>query len=308
MNPAKGALAIMMLVLTAPAFTQQLSGGRAVKERPTIETPVRAALAPDGRVMVTDYTLKKVCTLAEDGRTILESFDVPGLPTALGVSGNRIYVGNESARRVEIYTLDGQSLGTLGGAGFLVEDPRDLAIDEVSQRLYVVDGLAGEVKVFDLTAPQGALVATIGGPGETSVDFQNPTGIALDPLTQEVYVGDFGGMDATTKPRVLVFGHDGTYRKTIAGSGGPTGQYFARPQGMLIGSSGHLYIVDSWRGQVIVMDRATGEQVASLGEYGRGEGKLLLPLDAVVRGPGEDLWVTSASSRRVQRFEQGGQF
>jgi DNA-binding beta-propeller fold protein YncE len=308
MSPASRALTVVLLAVTAPAaLPQQLSARPGVAERPTLEQPVRAALAPGGRVLVTDYTLKQVCTLAEDGRTIVDSFDVPGLPTALGVLGDRVFVGNEATRRVEIYALDGQPLGTLGGPDVVVEDPRDLAIDEAAQRLYVVDGLAREVKVFDLATPQGTLVAAIGGPGSTSVEFQHPTGIALDPIAQEVLVGDFGGMNATTKPRVIVFGYDGSFHKTISGSGGPTGQYFARPQGMLIGSSGHLFIVDSWRGEVIVMDRTTGEQVASLGEYGRGTGKLLLPLGLVVRGPDEDLWVTSASSQRVQRFEKGGQ-
>lgn len=271
-----------------------------------LRSPVRAAVTPTGELLVTDYALRRVCVVAADGRLVEQSFRVQGLPTAIGVLGSRIFVGNELDRRVDVYTRTGEWLGVLGGPGTEVGDPRDLAVDEDLQRVFVVDGLAREVKVFDATTLTGSLLATLGQPGSQSHEFQNPTGIALDPLGQRVFVAEYGVMDAGAQPRVVILGYDGASLGTLQGDGGPTGQYFARPQGLLLGASGHLFVVDSWRGEVVVMDLASGTQVGVLGGYGKQPGQLLLPLDLVVGGPDGDLFVTSASNRRVERFPAGG--
>jgi DNA-binding beta-propeller fold protein YncE len=309
------ALAAMTLVLAAPVVSAQLQptlGGRpkvAKTEPPPLRlhTPTRATVDPSGQLLVTDYRLRRVCRVASDGRTILGSFKVQGKPSAIGAADTRVFVGLEDERRVAIHAPGGKELGTLGGAGFEIGDPRDLVIDPQLQRLYVIDGLAKEVKVFDITTTEGVLVSVIGGPGTLSSTFQNPTGITLDPGAQEVLVSDFGPMSAGASPRVIVFAYDGTYIKYISGNGGPTGQWFGRPQGLAIGPSGHLFVVDSWRGEVVVMDRDTGDAVAYLGGYGKKPGQMRLPLDVVLLGPDQDLWVTTATNRCVTRYAAGGQ-
>jgi DNA-binding beta-propeller fold protein YncE len=314
MKPGVLALAALTLVLAAPTAPAQLQPklGRAKVEKTDppplrLHTPTRATVDAAGHLLVTDYRLRRVCRVGSDGCTIIGGFKVSGLPTAIGAVDTRVFVGLEDARRVAIHAPGGLELGTLGGAGFEVGDPRDLVIDPQLQRLYVVDGLAKEVKVFDISTPEGTLVGTIGGPGTASSTFQHPTGITLDPVAQEVLVSDFGPMAAGADPRVIVFGVDGSYRGYISGDGGPTGQWFGRPQGLAIGPSGHLFVVDSWRGEVIVMDRVTGDGVANIGGYGKKPGQMRLPLDVVMHGPDQDLWVTSASNRRVQKYPAGGQ-
>ena len=298
-----------LLLASAPSPGQTAAPGR-LSLTPSVrrlDAPVRIARGPGGELLVTDYELHHVCVVGPDGKKILRSFPVALQPSALGVLGQRVFVGSETARLVQVHNLRGRLEGTLGGPGFVIGDPRDLAVDVQRRRVFVVDGAALEIKVFDLSSALGQLAATISGPGVAWSNLQNPTGIALDETAQEVLVADFGTLNSTVPPRVMVFGYDGSSHGWISGKGGPTGQYFARPQGLWLGSSGHLFVVDSWRGEVVVMDRASQTQVAVLGGYGKKPGQLLLPLDLTVLGPNEDLYVTSTSSHRVERFAAGGQ-
>jgi hypothetical protein len=273
--------------------------------QPLLQSPTRVAATPEGDVLVTDYRRQRVFVLRSESLASVSEFPVAGRPLAVGAYANRIYVGNETTRSIEVYDRAGQLLGTLGSGRAAVAQATDLAIDETLDLLFAVDGEAKEVAVFSLA--NGQRVGTVSGPGTTVSTLQNPTGIALDTRSREVLVSDYGDLGPGQAPRVLVFGYDGSYRASILGDGGPTGQYFGRPQGLALGSNPtHLFVVDCWRGEVVVMDRQTGLLVGTLGSYGKGPGQLLLPMDAAIVGPAMDLYVVSNRTQRLEIFAEGG--
>lgn len=267
------------------------------------DTPTRITADDSGRMFVTDYDRKSVIRIDPTDRRYLSSIKVEGKVTGLAAHGGKVYVGNESLDRIDMFEDSGAYLGQFGGVG--VTDPTELAVDGEHDRLFAVDTGAKCVRVFSLGG-SGTLVATISGPGLANHLLQHPTGLAVDAAAQEIYVADGGDIDNLIEPRVIIFGYDGAYHGMISGNGGTQGYFFSKPQGIALGDSGHVFVVDAFLGRVAVMDRATGEQVATIGEFGQRPGELRLPLDVLIYGENKDLYITSNQTRRVEVIVEGG--
>ena len=69
---------------------------------------------------------------------------------------------------------------------------------------------------------------------------------------------------------------------------------------------GLIYVVDSFRGQVLVFDRDTLQGLEVIGVQGTGSGELLLPLDILIEPKSKDLYVTSNRTKRVEVFSGKG--
>ena len=269
---------------------------------PRMASPTRVAADGSGALVVSDYRNRAVYVVDPASLATLRSFRIDGRPTGVAELGGIVFVGNETAQRVEMYTALGDKIGAIGGVK--VGDPTDMAIDASAALLFVVDGGADEVKVFDLGAPGGPLVGAIGGPGDTAFDLQNPTGVALDTANMQVLVADYGDPAAGIEPRVVTYGYDGTPLEVLSGDAGAAGYEFSKPQGLVLDNAGRLLVVDAFLGHVVIYDRSSGVKLGEIGAYGTGPGELRLPLDAVVVGA--DLYVTSNRSGRVEPFAGGG--
>jgi hypothetical protein len=102
--------------------------------------------------------------------------------------------------------------------------------------------------------------------------------------------------------RVQVFDRNGVFQRTFPlatpadTAGGPTG----RPQGIEVGGSGHLYVADSFQGEVREFD-AQGNYLATIGAFGEWAGQLRSPTDVAVDQMSR-LLVASPNSGRVEIF------
>ena len=93
---------------------------------------------------------------------------------------------------------------------------------------------------------------------------------------------------------------------TISGKAGMMGNRFSKPQGLAVDDAGHIFLVDCWLGYVLVIDRASGGTLKTLGAYGTDPGQLALPLDVVVDLRSKDVAVTNNRPRRIEVFPKGG--
>ena len=104
---------------------------------------------------------------------------------------------------------------------------------------------------------------------------------------------------------VIIYDYQGMHLATVAGN--QSGGYdFSRPQGLAVNSQGLIYLVDSFRGQVLVFDRETQLGVATLGEAGKGPGQLLLPLDILIEPNSNDVYITNNRNRRIEVYSGEG--
>jgi DNA-binding beta-propeller fold protein YncE len=276
-----------------------------------------------------------------------------------------------------------QSLGdTLFGkeTGLFMVSPAGVYAD--ADRLYVADRAAPGLQMFDLTtrkyerwAPpekEGRFVtpvAVAAGPHDTILasdagagflaqfdrsgkflgflgrdSLQRPCGIALNPLTGEIYVAD------AASHQIVILSPDGAEAGRLGSRGsapghfnfptyiafdrqarlfvsdslnfrvqvfGPSGEflreigrkgdmpgYFSQPKGLALDPEGHLYVVDANFEAVQVFD-TEGSLLMTFGKEGRGPGEFWLPAGIASDTQGR-LWIADSYNKRVQVFQYLG--
>ncbi|MBI5095244.1 MAG: CxxxxCH/CxxCH domain-containing protein [Candidatus Hydrogenedentes bacterium] len=265
-----------------------------------LSAPVRITFTSAGAVLVSDHRLQKILTLDKNTLELRNEFTIAGSPSGLAVGNGFYYVGNESAKRVEVYDQAGTWQYNLGG-DYTIQQPNDISVDASSGQVFVVDTQKRCVRVF---GRDGAYVRSIPAGAADPLVLANPTCVALDETRQEVLVSDFGAEEASIGARVQIFKYDGTYAATIAGTDADQGTRFSRPQGLAADGYGHVFLVDSLSGLLLILDRETGKQLGKFGAFGSGPGQLLLPLDLVIDPVSKDVLVTNNRAQRIEVFNQ----
>ncbi len=266
-------------------------------------SPTRIAHGPSGEISVSDASQQVVVSWQPGGKKGPKTISVPGRPVSVAYGWNKYYVGNESTQTVDVVNKKGRLLFTLGN-DFLIQRPSDIAVDIDQEMVFVTDPTNARVLVFHRG---GELLNTLPAAGQPPLFM--PTGIAVDPVRGEVLVSDFGeplnNTFGSAKSAVKIYNYDGVQLASISGKSGG-GYNFSRPQGLAVNEQGHIYVVDSVRGQVLVFDRNTQQGVTIIGSLGPGPGQLQLPLDIIIDGASKDLHVTSNRNRRIEVFNGMG--
>jgi DNA-binding beta-propeller fold protein YncE len=215
-------------------------------------------------------------------------------------------------------------------------EPQCVAVD-AKDNIYVTDSKAGKVFVFDTHGKyQGALGSIKGGEGF----FKRPTGIAIDPETQQIYVTDTlrdriyvldskgevlrtighhgAGKAEFNFPtelllkngtlavvdamnfRVQMFDRNGAFQGTIGSVGDESGTLY-RPKGIALDSEDHIYLVEGLWGVVQVFDRQ-GQLLYTFGNRGTGLGQFQLPTGLFI-DHNDRVYVVDSYNRRVQVFQ-----
>ena len=302
------AISILLHGAVPAALMAALVIGSAVRTpayaRPrSLGSPNRLALMPSGHLLVSDHRLKGVAVWNPHREEVVRVIRIPGRAIGVAMGWNRIFVGSENTQSVDVYNPGGKLQYVLGGEDGQVTRPSDIALDIERGLVFVSDSANARVVVYDSLGP---LLRTLPAPGEP-VRLAQPTGLAVDPVRQEVIVSDYGKAGGfSMRAHVRIYDYNGYLRGTISGSSVAPEFRFSRPQGIAVNGQGLIYVVDSLSGRVLVFDRETLQGVGILGELGTGPGQLTLPLDAVIGGKNGDLYVSSNRAGRVEVFSGGG--
>jgi len=248
---------------------------------------------------------------------------------AVDLSGN-IFVTNPLKGEVVTRAPDGRVLSRVGGLGY----PVSIAVDD-GGRIYVGDGEAGRISVFDSTWQK--LFDFGQGVGE----FVLPSDIALDPSTGRAYVADSKGdrvrvydalgqflfdigepgsgdgqfafpagvfvdrvagevlVSDQQNYRIQIFNLDGNFLHCFGRQGSSAGR-FSMPLGLWVDAQGLIYVADAFEGRIQVLER-NGDSLGFLAAFGTKPGELRIAKDLII-DPSNRLVVASANNERLEMF------
>lgn len=302
--------------------------------------PSAVAIAPDGRALVLDVTLRTLFLVdpVTGEREPVLAGPAPEAPSGLAVDGGRAIVCDVAERALVALDL-GTGLWTvlsddLTGAGAPLERPQAMALLPLG-RAAVTDAIAGTVVVADLATGDRTTLASLSFL-PLAIAFDAANGrilvlgsnvlVAVDPATGAVTVvasvGKGGGpllqganalfCDAATG---VAFVTDGALaavlavdpvsgnRTVVSSPGIGSGTPFSFPRG-IAPSGTRLLVTDSVVDGLFSVDRATGARVlVSVAVVGTGA-PLLAPRDVAIGEAGEAL-VTDLAQGLVAIDEDG---
>ncbi len=182
--------------------------------------------------------------------------------------------------------------------------------DAINDHILICDTANQRIEV--LSGQTLAVVATIGVTGVAGSDnahLNDPTGVALDVATDQIFVADTGNdriqvFDAATFAYVETIGEQLTSDGRLAGVGNVA---FNAPGGMYSDvGTGRLYVADTGNQRVQIFDTATLAYVGTLGTSGtsgRDNAHFNAPSDVTVNPAVGEILVADTGNSRIQRFD-----
>jgi len=259
-------------------------------------------------------------------------------PMAVLAVGDQIFVADPGARGVHRFDTGSQSYQLIQAKDeMILPSPVALAADK-DGNVYVSDSKLAQLLQIRKGADYAQLVTL-------DTALQQPTGIAIEPDSGQLYVVD------TQQHQVLVFSSQGQLMRRFGQRGeqpgefnyptliwqqngtllvtdalnfriqlfdlqgkyladfGKIGQssgYQSRPKGVAMDREGHIYVVDALFHTVQLFDR-DGQFLMNIGDQGQQPGQFWLPAGIYIT-PQQDIYVADSQNQRVQVFRYvGGQ-
>lgn len=165
------------------------------------------------------------------------------------------------------------------------------AFSPAQQVEYVITGT--RIVQFDQS---GNYLTQFGGTGTTNGLFQLPSGIAVDPNTNNVW-----GADAILN-RIQEFSSTGTYLAQFGSGGRSTGQLLS-PYGLVVDGASNVWVADTGNSRIEEFT-SNGTFVQSLGALGGGNGQFNGPTGVAILA--NTLVVSDTGNNRIQVFTLNG--
>ena len=146
----------------------------------------------------------------------------------------------------------------------------------------------------------GDLVASVSEYGSGPLLFNTPCGIAISPITGQVYIAD------RFNHRIQVLNPDLTFSHSFGKKGSANGQ-FNYPTDVAINSQGLVYVAD-YNSHRIQKLTSNGEFIAIFGSKGFNRGQLIYPDGITIDNSTGLVYVSERGHHRVSVFTCNGRF
>ena len=240
----------------------------------------------------------------------LTHFGSDNRPWGVAVSDDGHVIVTEShSHRVVILDKEGRKVKSFGGqcgsGNVEFSCPRGVAITPDN---FILVSDNDEVQKISM---DGDCVASVGEQEEKGeekeeeesgpLQFNAPDGIAISPITGQVYIAD------RYNYRIQVLNPDLTFSHSFGSEGSANGQ-FNGPCDIAIDSQGLVYVADKYNHHIQKFT-PNGKFVAQLGSYGSGLGQLDRPYGITIDTAGTGLvYVSEEKNHRVSVFTSDGVF
>jgi len=222
-----------------------------------------------------------------------------GLAKPYGVLAykGKVYVTDTQQRAVMLFDLINKNVKLFGtsGKGNLLK-PLGIDINK-DEEIFVADNTAKRIVVFNL---DGDFLRAFG----SKKRLTRPVSVTPDPLSDNIYVVDTGGVDSDNHHVLVYNGKTGEYVKTI-GKRGRRDNEFNLPLQASTTVDGTLYVVDggNFRVQKISSD---GEFIDRFGSIGRRSGQFSRP-KGIATDTNGNIYVVDTAFGNVQIFNSDNQ-
>ena len=143
----------------------------------------------------------------------------------------------------------------------------------------------------------GTLIASVGTKGSGLLEFNEPRGIAVDTISQKIYVAD------TSNHRIQVLNNDLTISHQFGGEGSKPGQ-LSYPYDVAIAKDSTVYVVERGNHRVQVFS-ADGKYLRHFGTKGTRVGQFQTPLGLCI-DHNQNIFI--GDKGRIYIFDSNGQF
>jgi uncharacterized protein (TIGR03663 family) len=271
--------------------------------------PRDIAVASDGSLFIADSKNHRIVhikdgevvntwgefSLLVDDITPTGTFNEPwGI--AISPDGRYVYVADTWNHRIQKFSSSGEFITAWGLFGqtddpFAFWGPRDVAIDPEGN-VYVSNTGNKRIHVF---TQNGDFLRQFGGVGYAPGQFDEPVGIAIDPVSGMVFIAD------TWNQRVQSFSQSGTGKDIPESSwdiSGWYGQSLNNKPYLAIGPDGNLHLTDPDASRVLVFSQA-GDFLYYFGDYELGN--LGVPI-GISSDNVSGLWISDSKNNRLLHF------
>jgi sugar lactone lactonase YvrE len=157
----------------------------------------------------------------------------------------------------------------------------------------------GADTTFTTSALTPTFSSTFGSFGTGNGQFNEPTGIGVNPINGTVVVSD------ELNNRVEEFSEAGTYLRQFGTVGTGNGQ-FKEPRGVAVDSKGNVWVTDTGNNRVEEFSE-TGTYLSQFGTFGTGNGQFSSPKGLTVDSKG-NVWVADSGNSRVEEFNEAREY
>uniref|UniRef100_A0A1X7TZC8 B box-type domain-containing protein n=1 Tax=Amphimedon queenslandica TaxID=400682 RepID=A0A1X7TZC8_AMPQE len=212
---------------------------------------------------------------------------------------NHVIITERDGDCVTILDREGKKVKSLGGEGgsgnVKFSSPRGVAI---TPDKFILVSDSNSIKKISM---DGYLIASVGKYGSRPLQFIAPEGIAISPITGQVYIAEY------SNHRIQVLNPDLTFSHSFGSKGSANGQ-FKSPFDIAIDSQGLVYVTDrnNDRIQKFFPD---GKFVGQFSTKGSGPEQLSYPQGITIDTAATGLvYVSEGGNHRISVFTSDGVF